>query len=229
MAPTNHWRSLALPCRRCYGCVEKHESTTRLEAWHSAKLLRLKSHSQLSTCSYGCMSLSESCFEYRRGWPHELLAISTRRRTSSQSRPQVFKIGNVQVEDWCKLEADFLQRISCTNPLWRFWVSTLLPTRKWVLRFSKSQALCPTEILELFNFVEVTLVQCATVAGHLPGDAVAAVKVKPKKVNKVEVTQEEPPKKDVQACAVTPRAKSKGPNRSAPPRWSEDTWTKEDW
>ena len=26
----------------------------------------------------------------------------------------------------------------------------------------------PTEIVELFTFVEVTLVQCATVAGHPP-------------------------------------------------------------
>ena len=53
--------------------------------------------------------------------------------------------------------------------------------------------------------------------GHLSGVAAAAVKAKPKKVNKVEVTQEETPKEEVQACAATPRAKSKGPNRSAPP------------
>ena len=74
-----------------------------------------------------------------------------------------------------------------------------------------------TEIVELFAFVELTLVQYATVAGHLPGVAAAAVKAKPKKVNKVEVTHEEPPKGEVQVCAVTPRAKSKGPNRSTPP------------
>ena len=75
----------------------------------------------------------------------------------------------------------------------------------------------PTEIVELLTFVEVTLVQYATVAGHLPGVAAAAVKAKPKKVNKVEVTHEEPSKEVVQACAVTPRARRKGPNRSAPP------------
>ena len=44
----------------------------------------------------------------------------------------------------------------------------------------------PTEIVELFSFVEVTLVQYATVVGHLSGVSAAAVKAKPKKVNKVE-------------------------------------------
>ena len=43
----------------------------------------------------------------------------------------------------------------------------------------------PTENVKLFTFVEVTLVQYAVVAGHLPGVAAAAVKAKPKKVNKV--------------------------------------------
>ena len=74
----------------------------------------------------------------------------------------------------------------------------------------------PTDVVELFTFVEATLVQYATVAWHLPGVSAAAVKAKPKKVNKVEATREEPPKEEVQACAVTPRAKSKGPNRGAP-------------
>ena len=36
----------------------------------------------------------------------------------------------------------------------------------------------PTEIVELFSFVEVSLIQYATVAGHFPG--VAASSVKPK-------------------------------------------------
>ena len=75
----------------------------------------------------------------------------------------------------------------------------------------------PTDIIELFRSVEFTLVQCATIAGHHPGVAAAEAKVKPKRVNKVEVAQEEPSKEDAQACAVTPRAKSKGPNRSTPP------------
>ena len=37
----------------------------------------------------------------------------------------------------------------------------------------------PTEIIELFAFVEVTLVQYATVAGHFPGVAAASVKARP--------------------------------------------------
>ena len=44
--------------------------------------------------------------------------------------------------------------------------------------------------------------------------AAAAVKAKPKQVNKVEVTADEEPKEETQACAVTPRPKK--PNRSSP-------------
>ena len=59
--------------------------------------------------------------------------------------------------------------------------------------------------------------QYATIAEHLPGVAAGPVKEKPKRVNKVEVAIEEQPQEDKQACVVTPRPKSKGPNRSAPP------------
>ena len=53
--------------------------------------------------------------------------------------------------------------------------------------------------------------------GASPQVAAAAVKAKPKKVNKVEVAVEEQPKEETQVCAVTPRHKSKGPNRGTPP------------
>ena len=66
-----------------------------------------------------------------------------------------------------------------------------------------------------FTFVEVTLVQYATVAGRFPG-AAAAAKAKPRKVSKAEVTVEEQPIEEPQACAVTPSAKSKGPSRGSP-------------
>ena len=49
----------------------------------------------------------------------------------------------------------------------------------------------PTEIVELFSFVETTLIQYATVAGHFPTATAASVKAKPKKANKVEVPTEE--------------------------------------
>ena len=61
----------------------------------------------------------------------------------------------------------------------------------------------PTEIVELFSFVEVTLIQYATVAGHFPGVTAASVKPKPKKANKVEVTTDEP-KGEPQINATTP-------------------------
>ena len=52
--------------------------------------------------------------------------------------------------------------------------------------------------------MEVTLIQYATVAGHFPGVAASSVKPKPKKVNKAEVTPEEPSKEETQVNATTP-------------------------
>ena len=80
----------------------------------------------------------------------------------------------------------------------------------------------PTEFVELFTF--------ATVAGHIPGVAAACAKARPKRANKVEVAIEEQPKEETQACGVTPRPKSKGPNRSAPPASpAESNRAKEEW
>ena len=75
----------------------------------------------------------------------------------------------------------------------------------------------PTEIVELFTFVEVTLAQYATVTGRFPGVAAAAMTTKPKRANKAEVVVDEQPKEEPQACAVTPRPKNKGSSRGSPP------------
>ena len=76
----------------------------------------------------------------------------------------------------------------------------------------------PTEIAERFPFVKVTLIQYATVAGHLPGVTASSVKTKPKKANKAEVTVEELSKEETQANATTPKAKVKeqGQGRGTP-------------
>ena len=78
----------------------------------------------------------------------------------------------------------------------------------------------PAEIVELFSFVEATLIQYATVAGHFPSATVASIKAKPKKANKAEVPIEEV-KSETQVNAtgpVTPRPKPKGqPKSSAQP------------
>ena len=58
--------------------------------------------------------------------------------------------------------------------------------------------------MELFSFVEVTLIQYATVAGHFPGVNASSVKSKPKKANKVEVTTDEPNRGETQINATTP-------------------------
>ena len=69
----------------------------------------------------------------------------------------------------------------------------------------------PCEIVELFSFVEVTLIQYVTVAGHFPKVTASSVKPKPKKANKAE-----PPKEETQANATTPttpKPKAKGQAR----------------
>ena len=78
----------------------------------------------------------------------------------------------------------------------------------------------PTEIVELFSFVETTLIQYATVAGHFPSATAASVKAKPKKANKVEVPTAEA-KSETQANAtgpIMPRPKAKvQPKNAAQP------------
>ena len=51
----------------------------------------------------------------------------------STKQPQVFEIGNMQTEDWCKLEVDFLQHISYTNPLSRFYKQVGVTASMFVL------------------------------------------------------------------------------------------------
>ena len=88
----------------------------------------------------------------------------------------------------------------------------------------------PTEIVELFSFVEVTLIQYATVAGHFPGVNASSVKPKPKKANKVEVTTDEPNKGETQINATTPttprlkpKAQPKANPRSTPAKVENKT------
>ena len=69
----------------------------------------------------------------------------------------------------------------------------------------------PAEIVDLFSFVEATLIQYATVAGHFPAATAASAKAKPKRANKVEIPTEEV-KNETQANAtgpITPRPKPK--------------------
>ena len=79
----------------------------------------------------------------------------------------------------------------------------------------------PTEIVELFSFVESTLIQYATIAGLFPSATAASVKAKPKTANKVEIPVEEI-KGETQANATvptTPRPKPKAqPKNGAQPK-----------
>ena len=69
--------------------------------------------------------------------------------------------------------------------------------------------------MDLFVFVEVTLIQYATVAGHFPGVNASSLRPKPKKANKVEVTFDEPGKGDTQVNATTPTTPSPKPKAQA--------------
>ena len=102
----------------------------------------------------------------------------------------------------------------------------LSANKKVSFAFQQKSSLVPTknpspvERLDLFTvvLVGVTLVQYSMLTGHLPGDKAANTEVKRKKVNKVEVAQEEPRKEEPQVNTVnTPRPKSKGPGRGYPP------------
>ena len=71
----------------------------------------------------------------------------------------------------------------------------------------------PSDIVELFSFVEVTLIQYATVAGHFPGVTASSVKPKPKKANKAEVPVKSHPRKKLRRMPlhqVRPSQRLKG-------------------
>ena len=76
----------------------------------------------------------------------------------------------------------------------------------------------PTEIVELFVFVEVTLIQYATVAGHFPGVNASSVKPEPKKATKVEITSDEPAKGETQINATAPTTPRPKPKAQPKPR-----------
>ena len=68
----------------------------------------------------------------------------------------------------------------------------------------------PTEIVELFSFVEVALIQYATVAGHFPGVAVSSVKPKGQTSLKWHLTNlTSQTRKSMQQCLPHPRPKPK--------------------
>ena len=80
----------------------------------------------------------------------------------------------------------------------------------------------PTEIVDLFSFVEATLIQYATVAEQFPAVAASSVKPKPKKANKLEVASVEPAKGVTDQCNHTyhtstkPKGQAKSNSQSSP-------------
>ena len=81
----------------------------------------------------------------------------------------------------------------------------------------------PSEIVDLFYFVEATLTQYATVAGHFPGVTAASAKPKPKKVNTVEIVAEEQTQEETQANATAPKPNAQRQGQGPPKNESTES------
>ena len=179
------------------------------EAWQCAKLLRAIPSCRLvimAAYHFGSLSTEEaSLMKYLQSPPDAgptIGQLSLFRTGNAQLRRRLVEIGG-----WLPtanaLHTSFTKNLS----------KHLAANKKVSFAFQPKSSLVPimnpspAEIADLLTFVEVTLIQYSTVAGHLPRVTAANTKVKRKKVNKVEVIQEEPPKKEPQANA---RPKSLG-------------------
>ena len=174
------------------------------EAWRCAKLLRA-----IPNCRLVLMA------------PHHIVSpsLSTEEASlmsylHSPPHPPTVNQATTGLQNWKHGGRRLVQiggRLQTANQLHQSFVKILskhlAANKKVSFAFQQKSSMMmimnpsPTDIVELFTFVEVTLVQYATVAGHLPGVAAAAAKLRQKKVNEVEVAQEEPPKEDAQARA----------------------------
>ena len=114
------------------------------------------------------------------------------------------------------------RRLPTANQLHQFFVNILskhlTANKKVSFAFQQESSTMPmmnpspTEIVDVFTHL------CGSDGSAVCGvAAAAALKAKPRKATKAEVTVEEQPKEEQQACAVTPRPKSKGLSRGSPP------------
>ena len=183
------------------------------EAWRSARLLRAVPNCRLVLMlAYHMLSPALSIEE---------AGLVTYLQTPPDAGPSVLQAAS-GLQNWKCAGGRLVQiggRLPTANQLHQSFVKILskhLAANKKVsfALQQKSSTMpminpSPSEIVELFTFVEVALIQYATVAGHFPGVAAASAKTKKKKVNKLEAAAEEPPKQDAQANAVTPKPKAR--------------------
>ena len=188
------------------------------EAWKSTRLLRAVPSCRLAlTLSYHMLSPALSVEEtglmtYLQAPPDagpSVVQVTTGLQNWKCARRRLVEIGG-RLPTATQLHQSFIKILT----------KHLAANKKVHLVFQQKSSTIPmmnpsqTEIVELFSFVEVTLTQYATVAGHFPGVTASSVKPKPKKVNKAEVTEVTPeePSKEGQCnhANYTPNQRPKG-------------------
>ena len=161
------------------------------EAWRSARLLRAVPNCRLVLMlAYHMLSPALSIEE---------AGLMTYLQSPPDAGPSVTQ-ATTGLQNWKCARRQIGGRLPTANQLHQSFIKILskhfATNKKVSLAFRQKSSTMPmmnpspTAIIELFTFVEVTLVQYATVAGHFPGVAAATGKTKPKKANAV--------------CAVTP-------------------------
>ena len=169
------------------------------DAWQCAKLLRaIPNCSLVLTVAYHIVSPSLSTQE---------ASLMSYLQSPPDAGPAVSQ-ATIGLQNWKRAGRRLVQvggSLPTANSIHQSFVTILskhlAANKKVSFAFQQKSSMMPimspspTDIVELFSPVEVTLVQYATVA--------AAAKVKCRKVNEVGVAQEEPPKEDAQACAIS--------------------------
>ena len=157
------------------------------EAWRSARLLRAVPNCRLVfMLAYHMLSPALSIEE---------AGLMTYLQTPPDAGPSVTQ-ATAGLQNWNRGGRRLVQigRLPTATPLRQSLVKILskhlADNKKVSAAYQQKSSTMPmmnpssTEIVELFTFVEVTLVEYATVAGRFPGVAAAVAKAKPKKVNK---------------------------------------------
>ena len=220
-------RAAALYVRALLGGIKRALEILPTEAWKSARLLRAVPHCRLVLMlAYHMLS---------PGLSVEESGLMTYLQTPLEAGPSILQVTS-GLQNWKCAGRRLVEiggRLPTATQLHQSFIKILskhLAANKKVNFVFQQQSSTipmmnpsPTEIVELFSFVEVTLIQYASVAGHFPGVTASSVRPKTKKANKVEVVPDEHNKGDVQANATTPttprpkpKAQPKGNSQSSP-------------
>ena len=210
---------MALTCRRgSHGSTYLSKSPIRsLEERKD-----IEGGTKLPSDSDDVLSFVESCAECRRKWLNGVSPDSARCGSvhhTGDNRPAELEVCRKKV-------VEIGGRLPTATQLHQAFIKILskhLAANKKVNFVFQQQSSTipmmnpsPTEIVELFSFVEATLIQYATIAGHFPSANASSVKARPKRSTKVD-SQAEESRGEPQANATvptTPRPKPKAQPKS---------------